>query len=48
MLPADVVELFTELVEAALPITVTLWMCNMLVTTFLRGAFGGWLSFGTK
>ena len=42
---ADIILLFAEVIEQALPFTVLFWMGEMLVTTFLRAAFGGKLSF---
>ena len=42
---ADIVSLYVEVIQIALPFTITFWMCNMLVGTFLRAAFGGPLTF---
>lgn len=40
------VEMYTEILAVALPIGITFAICNMLVGTFMRTAFGGKLWFG--
>lgn len=40
-----IVELYVEVIEIALPFTITFYMCEFLVSTFLRAAFGGKLTF---
>lgn len=40
------VEIYTDLVYAAIPIAVVFEVCNLIVSTFLRVAFGGKLWFG--
>lgn len=42
---SDIILLFAEVIREALPFTVTFWFGEMLVTTFLRAAFSGRLSF---
>ncbi len=37
---------FTQILEIALPIAVVFEICNLLVCTFMRVAFGGRLWFG--
>lgn len=37
---------FTEILEIALPIGIVFEVCNLLVGTFMRVAFGGRLWFG--
>lgn len=37
---------FTEILKIALPIGITFEICNLLVGTFMRVAFGGRLWFG--
>lgn len=41
----EIITLFAEVIREALPFTVTFWMGEMIVTTFLRVAFSGRLSF---
>lgn len=41
----DIVALYVEVIEIALPFTIVFYMSEFLVTTFLRAAFGGRLSF---
>ena len=40
------IELYTQLAEVAVPIAVAFEICNLIVGTFLRVAFGGklWLN----
>jgi len=40
------INLYTELAESALPVAITFEICNLLICTFLRVAFGGKLWFG--
>lgn len=42
---ADIVALFAECMRLALPFTVIFWFCELVVSTVLRAAFGGKLSF---
>lgn len=37
---------FVEILQMALPIAITFEICNLLVGTFMRVAFGGRLWFG--
>lgn len=37
---------YTQILEIALPIGIVFEICNLLVGTFLRAAFGGRLWFG--
>lgn len=37
---------FTQILEIALPIAIVFEVCNLLVGTFMRVAFGGRLWFG--
>lgn len=37
---------YTQILEVALPIAITFEICNLLVGTFMRTAFGGRLWFG--
>lgn len=41
-------EMYTQLVELAVPIAIVFEMGNLIVSTFLRVAFGGKLWFGVK
>lgn len=40
------IELYTQVLEIALPVAIAFEMCNLIVSTFLRSAFGGRLWFG--
>ncbi len=45
MVIADIVQLYADVISEALPFTITFFMCDLIVTTFLRAAFGGRLTF---
>lgn len=45
MSAVEIVQLYAEVISQALPFTITFFFCDFLVTTFLRAAFGGRLSF---
>lgn len=40
------ISLYTDLIETCLPIAFFFGICNIIVSTFLRAAFGGRLWFG--
>lgn len=42
------ISLYTDLIETCLPIAVFFGICNIIVSTFLRAAFGGRLWFGKE
>lgn len=42
------IELYTEIAEYAVPIAIAFEICNLIVSTFLRAAFGGRLWFGSR
>ena len=42
------IDLYTKIAEAALPIAIVFEVCNLLVSTFLRAAFGGRVWFGSR
>ena len=42
---ADIIELYVEVIQIALPFTICFYSCDFIVTTFLRTAFGGKLTF---
>jgi len=42
---ADIVTLYVEVIQIALPFTIVWYISEFLVQTFLRAAFGGRLSF---
>lgn len=44
---ADIVKLYAECIEIALPVTIAFWIGDFIVCTFLRAAFGGKLTFGS-
>lgn len=41
----DIVSVYVDMLQLALPFTFLFWGGEMIVTTFLRTAFGGRLSF---
>lgn len=41
----DIVSLYVEVIELALPFTLIFYFCDFIVSTFLRAAFGGRLTF---
>lgn len=41
----EIIALYVECIEIALPFTICFYICDFLVTTFLRVAFGGKLNF---
>lgn len=42
------VELYTEIVKLAIPVAIVFEIGNLIVSTFMRAAFGGKLWFGSK
>lgn len=42
---SDIVSLYVECIQIALPFTIAFYLCDFIVTTFLRVAFGGKLTF---
>lgn len=42
---SDIVGLYVECIQIALPFTIAFYLCDFIVTTFLRTAFGGKLTF---
>jgi hypothetical protein len=45
MVVADIIALYVEVIQIALPFTICFYLCDFIVTTFLRVAFGGKLTF---
>lgn len=43
--PTEIIALYVDVIEVALPFTIIFWVCDFLVQTFLRAAFGGKLTF---
>lgn len=43
--PTEIVSLYVDVIQVALPFVIIFWVCDFLVTTFLRAAFGGKLTF---
>lgn len=41
----EIVALYVECIQIALPFTIIFYLCDFIVTTFLRVAFGGKLTF---
>ena len=42
---SSIVQLYVDCITYALPFTLVFYFCDFLVTTILRAAFGGHLSF---
>lgn len=42
------IEMYTQLIQEAVPIAIVFEMGNIIVSTFMRVAFGGKLWFGTR
>ena len=42
------IKLYTEIAEHAIPFAIVFEVCNLVVGTFLRAAFGGRLWFGSR
>lgn len=42
------VSVCVDIYSAAVPIALVFWLAELIVTTFLRAAFGGRLSFNVK
>lgn len=40
------INIYTQIIEIALPIAIVFEVCNLIVCTFMRVAFGGKLWFG--
>lgn len=45
LLVADIVSVYVDMLQMALPFTFVFWGGEMIVSSFLRVAFGGRLSF---
>lgn len=45
MVVADIVSLYVECIQYALPFSLVFFFCDFLVTTIIRSAFGGKLTF---
>lgn len=45
MVVSDIIALYVDCMQIALPFTICFYLCDFIVTTFLRTAFGGKLSF---
>lgn len=45
MVVTDIIALYIDVISEALPFAVVFWMGNLIVSTFLRAAFGGKLEF---
>lgn len=43
--PAEIVALYVDLIVVALPFTIVFWMCDFVVCTILKAAFGGRFDF---
>ena len=41
----EIIALYVDCIKIALPFTIIFYLCDFVVTTFLRTAFGGKLSF---
>lgn len=45
MVISDIVSLYVECITIALPVTICFYLGDLIVTTILRAAFGGHLTF---
>lgn len=45
MIVPELVEIYVDCMEIALPIVFTFFICNLVVSTILSAAFGGRLTF---
>lgn len=45
MVVQDIIALYIEVMQEAIPFAVVFWMGNLIVSTFCRAAFGGKLEF---
>lgn len=43
--PSEIVALYVDLIQVALPFTIVFWMCDFVVCTLLKAAFGGRFDF---
>lgn len=43
--PNEIVALYIDIIQVALPFVLIFWMCDFVVQVFLRAAFGGKLTF---
>ena len=41
----QIIALYVDCIKIALPFTIVFFICDFIVTTFLRSAFGGRLTF---
>ena len=42
---SEIVSLYVDIIQVALPFTIVFWMCDFVVVTILRAAFGGKFDF---
>ena len=42
---AEIIALYVDCIRVALPFTLVFWICDFIVGTILRAAFGGRLTF---
>lgn len=43
---AEAIKIYTEILQYAIPFAIAFEVCNLIVCTFMRVAFGGRLWFG--
>lgn len=43
--PTEIVALYVDVIQVALPFVIIFWVCDFIVQVFLRAAFGGKLTF---
>lgn len=43
--PNEIVSLYVDIISVALPFAIVFWMCDFVVHTILRAAFGGKFDF---
>ena len=42
---SEIVVLYVDVISVALPFTITFWLCDFVVSTILKAAFGGRFDF---
>ena len=42
---SEIVALYVDVISVALPFTITFWLCDFVVCTILKAAFGGRFDF---
>lgn len=43
--PTEIVSLYVQAIQVALPFVIVFWLCDFVIVTILRAAFGGRFDF---